>query len=170
MKPTREEILSEPAGPRLDAWVAEYVMGWVREPGDVFSWAERDSGVATGWYIDEDPDYYACGENCRSWRPSTNIAAAWEVVEKLENHDGGENPAYRYPVSVCSDRYNAGWVVLIGWSPEEPWADDVTMINFWDDMRKPANIPARCGIARDPSAPLAISRAALLAVIEENGR
>lgn len=28
MKPTREQILSEPAGPRLDAWVAEFVTKW----------------------------------------------------------------------------------------------------------------------------------------------
>lgn len=28
MKPTVEEVLSEPAGQRLDAWAAEHVMGW----------------------------------------------------------------------------------------------------------------------------------------------
>ena len=26
--PTREMILAEPAGARLNAWVAEYVLGW----------------------------------------------------------------------------------------------------------------------------------------------
>lgn len=28
MKPEHDDIYREPAGPRLDAWVAEYVMGW----------------------------------------------------------------------------------------------------------------------------------------------
>ncbi len=28
MKPTREQVLSEPAGRQLDAWIAEYAMGW----------------------------------------------------------------------------------------------------------------------------------------------
>lgn len=27
-KPTREQVLAEPAGERLDAWVCEFVLGW----------------------------------------------------------------------------------------------------------------------------------------------
>lgn len=57
-----------PAGRELDALVAEKVMGWRRLP-DTPEW-----GVP--------PDYTTGG--ALGWRPySTDIAAAWEVVEKL---------------------------------------------------------------------------------------
>lgn len=60
---TSDEILSEPAGKRLDAWVAEHVMGW--RPLAL----SRDFD---GNFFPEDAPNY-----------STDIAAAWQVVEKM---------------------------------------------------------------------------------------
>jgi hypothetical protein len=40
MTPTREEVESEPAGLRLDAWVSEAVMGW--RPGGSALWRDAD--------------------------------------------------------------------------------------------------------------------------------
>lgn len=68
MKPGRE----------LDALVAEKVMGWrAHSPG--YPSLVDINGVPTGWLASgqgsqgDDPDF----------RPSTDIAAAWEVVEKI---------------------------------------------------------------------------------------
>jgi hypothetical protein len=71
MPMTREEILALGAGRELDALVAEHVMGWSRGtigPEDDLSlvWFPLDGG---GWL--EEP---------RPW--STDIRAAWQVVEK----------------------------------------------------------------------------------------
>jgi len=60
------------AGVELDALVAEKVMGWrKRYPNDpqlVWYWAD-----ATGLF-----------ERAKqTWRPSTSIAAAWDVVERM---------------------------------------------------------------------------------------
>jgi hypothetical protein len=67
---TRDEILALPAGLELNELVAEHVLGWRRREGVVFSnesrWQPPDS---VGW--DWLPDY------------SGDIAAAWQVVEKL---------------------------------------------------------------------------------------
>ena len=60
-------------GPELDALVAEKVMGWtaVYLSDGVNTWL--DDGVNTGRMISGD----------YPWSPSTSIADAWEVVEKL---------------------------------------------------------------------------------------
>lgn len=75
MKPGRE----------LDALVAEKVMGWrvVREPQDdgyggpplpkPFLWAIGDGT----------PAVFREGQEPQPWSPSRDIAAAWEVVEKV---------------------------------------------------------------------------------------
>ena len=65
---TRDEILAMPAGPELDALVAELVMGWTKGPMD---WMMREPWVR--------PD----GCHVFPWHPSTEIAAAWEVFEKM---------------------------------------------------------------------------------------
>lgn len=48
-----------PAGTEMDRLVAEKVMGW-------------------------DPSEWHQGQDCRRWKPSNDIAHAWEVVEKME--------------------------------------------------------------------------------------
>lgn len=43
-RPSRESILSEPAGPQMDAWVAEFCLGWVH-----LSREGRESGLRIGY-------------------------------------------------------------------------------------------------------------------------
>jgi len=76
---TKQEILNL-EGRELDAAVAEHVMGWTRERTEKNNWYEPES---------------------RLWKPvdsttnlprySSNIVAAWEVVERL--HELGYNLA-----------------------------------------------------------------------------
>lgn len=63
---------------RVDAMVAEKVMGWVRHPRNTAHWVEggRDPFMApVKGFVPE------CGMG--AWSPSTSIAAAWAVVEKM---------------------------------------------------------------------------------------
>lgn len=87
---------------RIDAMVAERVMGWIRKTNrhasgyaddHVFEepdewWDELDNN----WYDGADPtdnnpldqvEDGTCREDGEGWYPSTRIAAAWEVVEKM---------------------------------------------------------------------------------------
>ena len=115
---TRDEILKLEAGRELDALVAEQVMGFVDlgplQLADLRYQKPTTDGVVV---LGRLPNY------------STDIAAAWQVVEKIsklyhveiENFDGG--------YGVTLDDYSQTWE------------------------------------AHAPTAPLAISRAALLAVM-----
>jgi hypothetical protein len=67
MKPTREQILSEPAGRTLDIWVALYVMADWQDDG----WWHSKDGSKTS-RADGGPRPY-----------STEIKDAWEVVEVM---------------------------------------------------------------------------------------
>lgn len=75
----KTDLLNEPAGPRLDAWVAEHIMGWRRAnqgdqwPFDHAQW-NTDEGP-TGWFIRSSPS--VCKVNCDVWQPSVDIRAAW---------------------------------------------------------------------------------------------
>lgn len=80
MKPTRDEILAEPAGPRLNAWVAEYIMGW-----PVVDGPERHTHAQ---FVQRNGEHSVAlqeefGGTDFAWRPSIDIAAAWQVVEKM---------------------------------------------------------------------------------------
>lgn len=79
-----------PPGPELDAAVAREVMGWWQaEPQDVEAkkWKLRgltawgDEGLASLRFIG--PPDLDKGPGSGFWSPSTDIAAAWEVVERL---------------------------------------------------------------------------------------
>jgi hypothetical protein len=85
---TRDEIFAEPAGPRLDAWVAEKVMGCL---------VHEEQGLGRiryccGCGYKRDRGEYPHGsdgyDGSRSERDlpdySTDIAAAWQVVEKFK--------------------------------------------------------------------------------------
>lgn len=68
------------AGPELDALVAEKVMGWTlltKAHGKLMGEVDKD-GVLRMWC-----DGPAIKRNVLDWSPSREIAAAWEVVEKL---------------------------------------------------------------------------------------
>jgi hypothetical protein len=66
----REMIESEPAGRQMDAWVAEYVMG--------LPFVHKYSGE---WLHTRDPIPFVGAPIIEYY--STDIAAAWQVVEKM---------------------------------------------------------------------------------------
>lgn len=85
------------AGPKLDALIAEKVMGW--RLVKVEEWEPADPNTCR-WHLDDgwawdgrDGSDYAW-----KWKPSTDISLAWQVVEKLAEK------ADRY-VAVRHDRW-----------------------------------------------------------------
>lgn len=123
------KIEEMPAGRELDAFVAEKVMGWKyvdhNEAYDL-----PISGVAFG---KGSPDGLS---RCPVPYYSTDIAAAWEVVEKLRK-DG-----------FAFDSYSSG-----SEEAEHPWTDAI----FMKDNNE-------C-LVRAETMPLAICRAASMAVL-----
>jgi len=80
------------AGRELDALVAEKVMGWkkVKWLGD-YDWRDKDG---------EQP------YTVRAWNPSTDIAAAWQVVEKIQERQGRD----RFIIYLSSYWGTNSWV------------------------------------------------------------
>lgn len=75
---TREAIMALEAGPEIDALVAERVMGWT------FGCTPDPEGDWASWNEPRPDDPTRQREvKCAGWSPSTDIAAAWEVVEKM---------------------------------------------------------------------------------------
>lgn len=84
-----------PAGPEMDRLVAEKVMGWAikrhYQPEGMIFHAREDDAI----FVDGKMKWWA-----NAWSPSTNIAHAWGVVEKmrqlswkafqLSSHDEGQ--------------------------------------------------------------------------------
>ena len=122
---TREAILAMPAGREMDALIAELVMGW-RVEHEPYQFLDGEAG--TGY---DDPG---------DFQPSTDIAAAWEVVERLNLLD-----LYALKRSNEYDSQTAGYEV------GEPSCGDGG--RYWDRL------------AEAETAPLAICRAALLTTI-----
>ena len=140
---TRDEILALEAGRELDALVAEKVMGW--------TWGEYSPPVEGPSKILRPPESWAPSPDrapgsevsCPGWhfrvpQYSTDIAAAWEVVEKMVPIKYGFNLAIE--------------------SPPGPWGD--WEVHFYNGGTH---------LAFADTAPLAICRAALLAVMEVEG-
>lgn len=71
---TNEEIDKLEAGRELDALIAEKVMGWTPHCQNPAHYVEVANSTSEMSVIQEVVAY---------WRPSTDIAAAWQVVEKL---------------------------------------------------------------------------------------
>lgn len=67
-------------GPELDTLIAERVMGWTKSipVGHLWDGSEVDHDGAL--YVSADPEV---GAFATAWRPSTNIAHAWEVFRRL---------------------------------------------------------------------------------------
>jgi len=149
---TRDAILALPAGPELDALVAERVLGipperWLsvcREQGhrtDDYEYDPSD-GDESGWC-------YMCGVSvCEAQkcppRYSTDIAAAWVVVEHLRER----------------------WSLWVGpQSIGELWACEYTR----SDQRQLFAFPGESDgpFVTAETAPLALCRAALLTPQEE---
>jgi hypothetical protein len=90
---TRDEILKLEANPETDALVAERVMGWEKieikyfgsdstpRQNELEDWMHKVGLCYLGdYFIDIDRDFWIEVEN---WKPSTDIAAAWEVVKEM---------------------------------------------------------------------------------------
>jgi len=138
---TRDEILNMPAGREMDALIAEKVMGWniLTKPDGYRYWADTDGEFACG--VPPEEGYFEDEEDLHllKWHPSESILWAWDVVEVLRGKF---------------------------WS---------TTITQWDHSRKTVvTCEYRSGrgehkaplYADADTAPLAICRAALLAVME----
>jgi len=130
------DIRNMPAGMAMNRKVATDVMGWHVE--------EAPLGVEV--YSDADGTFMGCVSDLEddAWCPSTDIAAAWEVVERFRRGDiNGPDPL---KVSCCMD------------------------LNLYDTIQMPdwrCSFSSPCLAEHEAfgnSAPLAICRAALLAV------
>ena len=167
-RPSREQILAEPAGAQLDAWVAELVMGWRRGR---FSFAFYDTDgkeMNLPWSPEESGDYYACNNQCDWFRPSTDIRAAWEVVEKVRQTMRSSFVANDFRPLIQVDEKNgsaqnlSGSFELQGWRVEgEEDGND----RYFAAFEVPGGLNAVH--ARAATAPVAICRAALLACLTE---
>lgn len=87
-------LLEHPANRCLDAWVATAVMGWEKfevgyfgsdsspRQNELEEWMDKNEIESVGdYFIDVDKDFWIEEEK---WKPSSDISAAWEVVEKME--------------------------------------------------------------------------------------
>lgn len=136
---------SLPAGDRTDALIAERVFGW--------RWAPDGDGGGTLWMPD--------GQMAALWYPgdvivtssalphySTDIAAAWLVVERLRSGDAARSWTFE-----LRDNSEHG-------GPEEWLARFIRYDAALDEQRAPESWTC------ESAAPLAICRAALLANAE----
>lgn len=106
---TYEDILNMPAGKEMDALVAEKVMGWRVTYHDHkngrdsdYSWisAEDSNG---NWFIIKPSKWQ---DDWGKWSPSTDIATAWEVWQKmLEDFPDKELPAADFVNNIMGGDY-----------------------------------------------------------------
>ena len=135
---TYDEIMALEAGRELDALVAEKVMGWKWDKGNSLQHLLLGPDGAIGAVIFHDgiadDDGIVQPLDCPHY--STDIAAAWEVVEKLRRANDGE---YLFTINDAGMWY----------------------AKFLDEHGEPVSRSGFCD-----TAPLAICRAGLLAVME----
>lgn len=74
----KEEVLAMETGAMLDSFVAENVMGW--EQGGVDHRGERQ-------YLKDGLIQNCTIDGTYAWEPSTDISAAWEIIEKLQERE-----------------------------------------------------------------------------------
>ena len=131
------------AGPETDVLMAERVMGWKTLPnpdGSITIYNQADKYLGLIWC---EVDYPDCGPY---WQPSTDIAAAWEVIEKLA--DEGHCPGLIYDD-------NGHWALSLEGAQDVPIGPD------------PQDIATSFFVNADmwcDTAPLTICRAALKVV------
>lgn len=133
------------AGREMDALVAEKVMGWKK----------GDAAGTPVWYTPEPDGAMFARRLCVAWCPSApdRISDAWEVVEKIRQRQ---------------------WTVELNgheWYDGGRW--ECVLKDALDDERSRASDMKRNGPGgggwAEPSAPLAICRAALKSVGEKEG-
>ena len=114
-----------PAGREIDALIAEKVMGWVIHSRNTAWWVK----VADENEVTTEVMGFTYGKD--RFAPSTNIADAWEVVKKLQQHffidivvgrkAGKANG--KFGVDVEIGHYDAeGWALVSMDAPEAPLA------------------------------------------------
>ena len=86
---TRDEVLAMKPGRELDALVAEKVMGWRKKTfpgggGGFTAWVDENEKVMK--LISNSTMSETC-YRCDYFRPSTDIAAAWEVEEEINKRN-----------------------------------------------------------------------------------
>ena len=145
------QIDDMPAGREMDALVLKHVFG--------VEFRQDGEGTCLRWRdADGEPTNQLNGID-----PSTDIAAAWEVVEKLSKDDG----CAHHPIRIMDDRYNGVysggyWIASFGNECMDPWGCDNTAGQFWIELKR-GEWP-QIHMASAASMPLAICRAALKAV------
>lgn len=144
MELTRERIDNLPAGREMDMLIAEHIWGWgwwtcpdahfdkLNAP-NAGAWAPK-----LGWTRVEYPSK-SVNSSCDHY--STDISAAWTIIEKLENH----------PNEILSQ------ITRKGWNHENL---------LWHVWFRECHGVQHDWCAADKSLPLAVCRAALLAVLE----
>lgn len=144
-KLSRDEILTMEAGAGLDLLIAKHI----------FDWSDFNHDTLTGWWYGSSPDMRAnpqepSGVVLKDRMPafSTDIAAAWQVIEAVILNSNFDTFSIRSHDLLR--RWGAGFWFYI-WSTElrEKEGDDVFIRE-----------------ANGNTAPLAICRAALLATLE----
>ncbi len=70
-------------GPELDAKIATEVMGWVSADD---GWWDLPDGKSTGYHQNDGLPAIGTEGDSDRWKPSEDIAAAWEAVEKVEHN------------------------------------------------------------------------------------
>lgn len=127
---TKDKILAMPAGREMDRFIAEKVMGCrvlISTDGQLYC---RCGMTCNYPHAPDDRDSQLYGD---LYEFSTDIAAAWEVVEKLRERFA------QVAIDVCGDLWRA-----------RLYLDSDTLAELFAD-------------ATEDTAPLAICRAALLA-------
>lgn len=159
MRPTREMILEEKDEETIDTWVAIYVMGWHRatskmdKPGFTYSFIDDENGE--DWVDSENryargyPNYdgYEDDEDLHllHWHPSGSLL--WSMEDVLDEFDRKE-----WDIAITSYTEDEGKV----WGCS---LDHYSVDNYIGSYG-----------AGDESLPMAICKAALLAVIgKEDG-
>lgn len=98
---SREQVLAMEAGAEIDGLVAERVMGWDRISGSEFR--RPDGSVAE---TVEQPFPHQIQP---PWRPSTDIVAAWWVVEKC-----AVTPGAGWPKIEAAEFSGKAWKCCLG--------------------------------------------------------
>ena len=106
---TNEEIDKLNAGAMLDAMVAERVMGW----SPMFPPGERPTGWHGGGGVDERGQPFVHLISSK-WSPSTDIAAAWELLNAWEGdyEVRRQNDQHRVELFRPSEEFQA-WAVTL---------------------------------------------------------
>jgi hypothetical protein len=135
---TKDEIMNMPAGQEMDVLIAEKVMGWHAVMENGFNhWVNVDGGFQCGV---APYDGFEDEEDFHTlkWHPSESILWAWEVVEKLH-----PNCSFLLDYDDPQTIESLKWCCLF-FDKDEPYKEYE---------------------ARANTAPLAICRAALLAIL-----